>query len=215
MSLPIAYRLVKPVPLLFAGESWPLLITYGVLLDCEAETGEDMLGSASALLMPSGFVLRALLWACLRNAGAEFSLSQVGARMRYPDLPGLHWTLVRAFFASMPEPKKEKKKPGKEAKREERRGWIELWSEAHGLGLSAEEFLELVPRQFEGLREMQLREWQREELLFSGLRASIVNYSTCRPVHPVKDDAFMLHKFPEQPLTAEVIRAKLKAALAQ
>ena len=211
-----AERLIRPVPLTLGGKSWSVLITYGVLLDCEETTGADLFGNLASLSNPSARVLRGLLWAALKRSGAKLTPRDVGEMVNHRNLPEIRQQLSAAFVASMPDPEPARKgsvvsmssaPPTR----------LEVWAAAtskHGLGLSHAEWEEMTPRQFHALRQVHVAAMQREELMFSRLTSKFINFSQRGPEKPLPEDYYMLHKLPQPeeydgPLTGERIMAEM------
>ena len=197
----IAERLIKPVPFELAGRTWKLLITYGVLLDAETVTGEDMLGSAAGIVNPSGAVLRAILWSCLARDGGQYSLEEVGRMLGLRNIGAATRAIREAFIRSMPDPpEKSAEAEGAQKKKATRERkpptWLDTWAVAdQEFHLSAGEWLSMAPRQFDALWKAKVKIMQREEFLFSRLTARVVNFSPCHPEKPLRDDHFMIHPF--------------------
>lgn len=194
----LADLLVKPVLFQFGGETWRLLITYGVLLDCESESDADMLGSTEGIVSPSAQVLRALLWAALRRAGARWSIEEVGAMIKeLRQIAGIRRALQQAFIASLPPAKKKKRKRSEDP--EPKPTWPKERAEAReDLGLSDKEWLAMTMREAHEIREARIRHrLQPEELFFSRLTTAVMNFSG-RLEKPLKQDHYMVHPFPKK-----------------
>jgi hypothetical protein len=204
------------------GRRWWLRITYQVLLDCEEATGVDMLAASSEVARPSVRMLRALLTAALRAAGAEWTAREVGKMLTLRNVGRVHEALLAAWTGSMPDrgPGARGQGPGRVIT------WPEAWASARReLGLADEEWLDMTPRQVHALKEVWLEQMQREELLVCNVAAEVANAGG-RWVrdHAVDAEFFMIHKLKQKqredgPVTGEQImsvlapiRAKLREA---
>ncbi len=197
----------------FEGEAYPLLFTHRVLLQCEHETGVDMLGSN--LSDPSAALIRALLFFALDRAGAACTMEQVGALIRPRTLPAIRSVILRAWAASMQAPEPAAKTPPREYRKTT---WPDAWASAtsrDGLNLAQEEWLDMIPRQVGELNKLRLEQMQREELIIGILASAVSNSGFCRPVKPRTAESYMIHplpELPEEPLTGEYIMQQIKAA---
>src|SRR5258708_2698331 len=99
----IADKLIEKVEEKLDGKKWPLLVDHNVLIECEELTGLNVLTGEANLLRPSGKLVRALLYLCLKRAGAEYSLEQVGLLITPQNLVLVQEGLLKAWAASMPE----------------------------------------------------------------------------------------------------------------
>lgn len=211
----LADRIVKGENLLLGGRKWHLLATYRVLLDCEEETGIDMLSSVQAVTEPSTKAFRALLWAMMRRHEPLLSQQEVGSMLSPRNLPEARRAVVRAFVASMPPPEKRRKpsEDEEEAPKKHPMTWVDTqaaaWMELH---LSDEQWMGLTPRQFQAFRRKVIEQQRREEMLVGQICATFVNYSG-RVKQWKRPQDFLTHKFPideeeeQQPqqLTGEMI----------
>jgi hypothetical protein len=209
---PITDLLCRPVEFKLGGQSWNLLITYGVLLECECLTGVDMLGSARNILAPNAVGLRALLWCLLQRDGCTWTVPEVGRKLTPKVAAQARAAVQKAFAASMPEPEgvdsqaRSRSKSDLQTPRSPHShphataSWIETWAMARvSLRLSDTEFLAMVPRMFHALRKAEVREKQWLEVQISRLTAYVINFSQRHDAkNPVKEDAFMLHPFEGQ-----------------
>ena len=220
MLLP--HAITGGAPLSFGGRRWWLRITYRVLLWAEESTGVDMLAASTDITRPSSRVIRALLWAALRQDGSEWTEQQVGRCLNLNNVFAIHRAVFDAWIASMPAPEKKQAKEGQPQPKV--LGWVEAWAEAtsqHGLGLSNDAWQDLTPRQLHALRKVQIESLQRMEYLAGVVASTTANYGFCRPRRPISPAAFMLHPpdpMDRGPLTGEQISAALapvKAFFAQ
>jgi hypothetical protein len=63
----------------------------------------------------------------------------------------------------------------------------------------------MTPRQLHALKERQLAQWRREELLVGIVAATTANFSMHHPRSPVRADSFMLHPFRRGPEVQQTI----------
>ncbi len=197
MQRSLADRLVKPVWFSFGGQTWPLLITYGVLLECESETDADMLTSTEGIVSPTAKVLLTLFWAALNRCGCSWNLRTVGGLIGPRDWGAIQRALQQAYVASLPDP--EKPKLGKKGdKPREPMTWPQTRAAARiELGLSDEELLAMTPRELHDLRVCYIAKLQREELFFSRLTTSVINFSMRGTKEWLAEDHFMIHPLPK------------------
>jgi len=91
---PIAEKLIKTFPIsLDDGTKWSIIITINTLCEFEKMTGKDIL-FGSLTFQDSITNLRTLLYLCLREQGAQYSLEEVGK------LATGHWTLIQVTMIS-------------------------------------------------------------------------------------------------------------------
>lgn len=185
----IAELLTAPGSIAIDGKRWPLLITHGVLLHCERETGLDMLNSFRIVQANSGTLL-ALLWASLARAGTEYSTRDLGAFLTLGNVGIVRRQLIRAWIGSMPERRPAPEEGGEREKLTHMKAWAFARME---LGLSDEEWLDSTPRQIQALSDVRLRRMQWEEMMIGILGAETVNHSACRPEKPRTVESFMIH----------------------
>ena len=194
MPAPIAEWLTEGVSLSLAGRAWRLIVTHGVLLDCQAESGIDVLSGLNALSPPAK-ALQSLLWALLKRDGFQGTARAVGSMVTLRALPRIRAAVSRAWIASMPDP--DPTAPARE--KAAPLTWIDLWSIAHeNLKIASEEWLAMTPRMVAALQARRLERLQREELLTGIIAATSANFSFCRPDHALTPESFMLHKLPER-----------------
>lgn len=194
MTLPD--RLTDAVTLDLGTRRWRLVMTYGVLLDCQEATGIDMLGTVDAFVRPSANVFRALLWSMLRRSDPSLSEWTVGDMIQPIDVNRIQNAIGEAFIASMPEPPTQKKADAS-ATPEKPMTWMQTRSAARiELGLTDDEFLTETPRSFHALREASVEQKRWLELVGGTICESVVNYP-----YGVKNfmprTKFMIHRFPE------------------
>ena len=217
MSRIIAELLTRRVEFSYEGRPWPLIFTHRALLKCETLTGLDML--QQSIGAPSASLLRALLFSALSCAGAHCSIQQIGRKINPRSIESVRHTVVEAWMASMAEPEKdddEEKDP--EYHEPKKFTWLEAWAIAdQDLDLTADEWLDMTPRQFRALQNVRVERLQREELLVGSLRATIENFSMGAPKVPSKADDFMLHKIkrPKIPIGEQIMRTLQKAKVLQ
>jgi hypothetical protein len=202
----LAQRLTRRVEFRIAGQAWPLVITYRVLLDCQELAGVDMLGQN--LGDPSASLLRALVYCALQYAGAPCSIDDVGRAIARAPRKARR-ILAEAWRASLPDPEP--------ASSGQHTGspltWIDVWAAACGEhNLSADEWLDMTPRQFRALEDLRLDRMRREEFLVGILAATTANFSFCAPKKPLSAESFLLHKLPAAPqpeITGEYIMSQV------
>lgn len=99
----IADRLVQKVQIRLDEKDWPLVVTHNILIDCEELTGLNVLTGEANLMRPSAKLVRALLYLCLRRAGAVYTLDEVGDLINPQNIVLVQEGLLKAWAASMPE----------------------------------------------------------------------------------------------------------------
>jgi hypothetical protein len=190
----IARWLTRPVELFACGRNWRLLVTHRVLLKIAELTGQDAM--AMNLARPSARVLRAVLFAVLREAGATISLEEAGAMMRPGAVPGIRAVLIEAWQASMPDPEPEG--PASKQSTEPRLTMLGAWAVArYDLRLTDKEWLSMTPRMLRALSHQHLENIRWSELMMGVLCAHTVNHSFCAPKKPTSPRSYMLHPWPE------------------
>lgn len=97
-------KLIKKVTLRLDDRDWDIVLTHNVLIDCEELTGLNLLTGDVNLLRPSAKVVRAMLFVCLRNAGAKYTLDQVGELIHPQNIQRINEALIIAWAAAMPDP---------------------------------------------------------------------------------------------------------------
>lgn len=99
----LANKLVPKVKIRLDGKEWPLVCNHNILCDLEDMTGLNVLfGAEATLAKPSAKVIRAWLFLCLREQGAEYTLQQVGELITQNNLHLIVKGLVDAYVAAMP-----------------------------------------------------------------------------------------------------------------
>lgn len=192
----MAERLTARVTIRLGGRDWRLVVTYGVLQDCEEATGIDMLNTVEVFVSPSTKTLRALVWAVLRREEPGLTLEQAGGFLTSRNLPQVRASIAKAFLASLPEPEKRKPKKDADAKPSPM-GWLETWAAARvELRLIDDELLTITPRMFHELREVAVKQLRHQELIVGGVIAAVKNHSA-RPLKKwAKAKDFILHRLP-------------------
>lgn len=111
-SRKIADKLIEKVEIRLDGKTWPLLVDHNVLIECEELTGLNMLTGEAGMLRPSAKAVRALLYLCLKRAGADYTLQKVGKLITPHNIVKVTEGLLSAWAASMPEPEAETESEG-------------------------------------------------------------------------------------------------------
>jgi hypothetical protein len=187
----LAAQLTPRVEVSLGGRSWRLCFTHRVLLECEELTGLSLLTGAN---LSSARLIRVLLYCALRRAGATYTLEQVGGFIRPTTLSSIQQAVGAAWQSSMPDPEPQY---GSARETAEAFTWLHAWSMArYDLHLTADEWLDMTPRQLHALKRRQLAQWRREELLIGIVASTTANFSMCHPRSPIRADSFMLHPFP-------------------
>src|SRR3954466_15447769 len=218
--MPLPRAITGGAPVSLGGRCWWLRITHQALLDCEESTGIDMLSAGAELRRPTLRLLRALLWAALRSAGAPWSELDVGRQLAtIGAMHRAHLAVLEAWASSMPDAEKARADVAEYGPRK-RLTWREAWALAHeDLRLSSDEWLEMTPAQLHALRRAHLLRLQREELLVGILASTTANFGYRAPRRAMRAEAFMLHPLDKEdpgPVTGEMLMAALapiKAAL--
>ena len=110
---PIANKLVDKVMVRLDGREWQLVITFNLLCELESMTAiNGLLGAESIFVKQSPKGIRALLYLCLREQGAEYTLEQVGDLINARTLPLVTQGLLLAWVASMPKKEDVENEPG-------------------------------------------------------------------------------------------------------
>ena len=192
--------LTPPVFLTHKGNRWPIVFTHRALLVCEHTTGENML--AANLLEPSAFMLRAMLYGALVQAGSGATLEDAGQVIgRQPKR--VREAIIAAWVLSMPKPEErdeEDDEPKPDDDKDEPISWVDVWASIRfDLQLSFEEFLDLTPRMLRAIQRVRLAKMQREELMNGMLLATIENFSPNHPKQAVQPEEFMFHPFKRKP----------------
>jgi len=99
---PVANRVIEKVKIRLDGREWPLIVNHNLLCDLEDMTGANVLFGADNIAKPSAKMIRALLYLCLREQGAEYTLQQVGELITAANLHLVTKGIIEAWVASMP-----------------------------------------------------------------------------------------------------------------
>lgn len=190
----LAAQLTPRVEVSLGGRSWRLCFTHRVLLECEELTGLSLLTGAN---LSSARLIRVLLFCALRRAGGAFTLEQVGRLIQPRTLSTIQQAVGAAWQSSMPDVDPQY---GSAQGKAEPFTWLGAWSMARfDLHLTADEWLDMTPRQLHALKERQLAQWRREELLVGIVASTTANFSMSHPRSPIRADSFMLHPFRQEP----------------
>lgn len=195
----LAAQLTPRVEVSLGGRTWRLCFTHRVLLECEELTGMSLLAGVD---LSSARLIRALLYCALRRAGALYTPEQVGKYIGPKTLTPIQKAIDTAWHSAMPEvePQPGQGPPGKA----QPFTWLSAWSMARfDLRLTSDEWLDMTPRQLHALKQRQLAQWQREELLVGIVASTTANFSMSHPKSPLRADSFMLHPFPQEQQTIE------------
>ena len=193
----MAERLTPPIYLRISGGEWRVVVTYGVLLDCEGVSGVPMLTAGPEIERPSGRLLRGLLWAVLRRAGGGHTVEQAGGLLTRRNAAEVHAALLRGWAVSMPSGGG---RGGGCDRGPEVRTWMDCWALAtarDGLGLPDGQWLEYTPRMVHALSEERLEAIRQREYMVSMVAATVANWSVHAPKPALKDGHFMRHPWPE------------------
>jgi hypothetical protein len=203
----LAQKLHRRVEIELAGKKWPLLITYGVLLDCHVATGIDMLNTLRPWTL-SALLIRTLIHNCLLRSGCQMTAAEIGSQIGRQNLTAVRRKVADAFAASMPDPVPVKARDRRaEEDDEDKRPpkiqtWPEIWATARiRFGLTDEDWLGMTRRQFDALQQATIESQRPLELMIANLTAHLVNFSYRAPERNVSMSRFMLH--PDERLTAE------------
>jgi hypothetical protein len=108
----IAQKLgARNVELKLDGRNFPIVITTNVIIEAEQVSGENLLTGTGSMFKPSATVVRAILWAALRRAGAKYSLDDVGDLINPANIVQINEAILTAWAASMPAPTKAEESP--------------------------------------------------------------------------------------------------------
>jgi hypothetical protein len=199
----LAAQLTPRVEVALGGRSWRLCLTHRVLLECEELTGLSLLTGAN---LSSARLIRVLLYCALRRAGATYTLEQVGAFIRPTILSTIQQAVNAAWQSSMPDLEPQPRTWRTAGDKPEAFTWLNAWSMArYDLHLTADEWLDMTPRQLHALKERQLAQWRREELLVGIVASTTANFSMCHPRSPIRADSFMLHPFRREPEAQQTV----------
>jgi hypothetical protein len=98
----VANKLITKVELRLDDVDWPIVITHNVLIDIEAMTGINVLTGEVNILRPSATLLRGVLFVALKNAGASYTLAQVGDLITPKNFAMIQKAILTAWVAAMP-----------------------------------------------------------------------------------------------------------------
>jgi hypothetical protein len=189
----IAERLSPRVDLVFGGKRWRLLFPHSVLLDIEDVSGLSVWAGDVHPGRLSARVMRVVLWAALRRAGAAYSLSEVGSMLGLSSLGQVKESLAEAWEASMPEPDPQT------GRGSSIRSWMEAWAIAHeDLRMPSAEWLEATPRMVHALTRQRMENLRQRELMVSRVCSAVANFSMSAPKRPIPDTAWMIHPWPQE-----------------
>ena len=110
---PVANKVIDKVMVRLDGRDWQLVITFNLL--CELQTMTEingLFGAESIFVKQNPIGIRALLYLCLREQGAEYTLEQVGDLINAKTLPLVTQGLLLAWVASMPKKEDAGNEPG-------------------------------------------------------------------------------------------------------
>lgn len=201
----LADWLTGKVTVNLGGVEHRLVVTYGVLLEVENETGLDCLSGVEAFFSPSLRSLRALLCAMLRRYDEGIRSWEIGALLDQPScLPVVLQAVRQAFVVSMPDPEPEVK-PRKGQKKESAaaaarivRTWPDLRASARvELGLSDDEWRAMTPREFHALRKVYVKSLRHLELVVGQVCATVKNHSMNPGKQWAQATDYVLHRLPE------------------
>jgi len=111
MARKLANKLIQKVEVRLDGKTWPIVITHNMLIECEDLTGMNLLSGEVNLLRPSAKLIRALLFLALQQAGAKYTIEQVGELITPHNIVTIQQGILTAWAASMPEPEPEDTRP--------------------------------------------------------------------------------------------------------
>ena len=193
----LAHQLTKRVEIPAGGARWRIAFTHRVLLEIEELTG--MAAMQIHLAHLSARLLRAVLFAVLREAGAKTSLSEAGEILRPGAMPKTRALLIEAWVAYMPETEREEEGDPPSSGESEPLTTLEAWAKARfDLRLSDEEWLSMTPRMVHALSNRRLESSRQFELMVSILCAHTVNHSFHAPKTATNPRSYMLHPWPEE-----------------
>jgi hypothetical protein len=191
----LAHRLTRPVEISAAGRKWRIVFTHRALLDIEELTGlEAMRVNLSKL---SARLLRAVLFAALRESGSEVSLAECGGMLRPGAVDRIRHTLISAWAASFPDPEPAE---GGDSPPPPPLSTLDAWAKArYDFHLYNDEWLAMTPRMLHAIALRDLERMRQSELMLGVLCAHTVNSSFRAPSTPTQARSYMLHPYPEEP----------------
>lgn len=180
-----------------AGRSWRLVFTHRVILDIEQMSGVDAmklhLGDLNARM------LRIVLHAVLRQAGAPWPLESTGALLVPADVPRIQNALYRAWGASLP--KIDRTAAAARPKEGDELRTIDAWAKARfELRLSDREWLDMTPAMVHALTSRHLDDMRHRETMIALLCAETVNHSFRAPTKAAQYTTYMQHPWPPETL---------------
>lgn len=100
---PVANKVIEKIIIKLDDREWQLVVPTNVLCELESMTGVNALfGAGSVFTQPSFTTIRALLYLCLREQGAEYTLLETGNLITAKTLTLVTKGLMAAWAASMP-----------------------------------------------------------------------------------------------------------------
>ena len=188
----LAHQLTKRVEISNGTAKWRIAFTHRVLLEIEELTGMGAMQIHLADLSAS--LLRAVLFAVLREAGAKTSLKEAGEILRPGAMPKIRALLIDAWLASMPEIERDEEGQSSAGKTDEPLTTLDAWAKArYDLLLSDDEWLSMTPRMLHALSKRRLESSRQFELMISVLCAHTVNHSFHAPKNSTAPRSYMLH----------------------
>jgi hypothetical protein len=180
-----------------AGRKWRIIFTHRALLDIEDLTGLDAMRVNLAQL--SARLLRAVLFAALREAGSEGSIEDAGAMLKPGAMDRIRRTLIEAWRASFPDPVTDPE-PESGSPAPPPLSTLDAWAKArYDFHLSDEEWLAMTPRMLHAIALRNLERMRQSEMMLGVLCAHTVNSSFRAPRTPTQARSYMLHPYPEEP----------------
>ena len=192
--MPLAHRLTRPIFLPAAGRKWRIVFTHRALLAIEELTGLDAMRVNLTHL--SARLLRAVLFAALREAGSEASVAEAGAMLRPGAVERIRHTLIEGWIASFPDPEPHASSDDDDSPPPPL-STIDAWAKArYDFRLSDEEWLSMTPRMLHAIALRDLERMRQSEMMLAVLCAHTVNSSFRAPRTPTQAAAYMLHPYP-------------------
>ena len=147
----------------------------------------------------SAGLLRAVLFAVLREAGAATSITEAGEFLRPGAVPKIRALLIEAWTASMPEIDREEEGQPSTGDPVEPLTTLEAWAKArYDLRLSDDDWLSMTPRMVHALSKRRLEARRQFELMVAVLCSHTVNHSFHAPKNSTSPRSYMLHPWPER-----------------
>jgi hypothetical protein len=193
----LAHRITKPIEIPAGGARWRIAFTHRALLDIEELTGMGAMQVNLANL--SAGLLRAVLFAVLREAGAATSITEAGEILRPGAVPKIRALLIEAWTASMPETDRDDEEEPSTGNAAEPLTTLDAWAKArYDLRLSDDDWLSMTPRMVYALSKRRLESARQFELMVGVLCAHTVNHSFHAPRNSTNPRSYMLHPWPER-----------------